>query len=217
MINTSTIKMAWCLQVGKRVRMHVSGWMMVTCMEAKTEGLSTWNILKNHTMLRNHRSSNNALLDAWFYVGASGDSVDLLPSPWQADWTKSLPTDDGHLMDQIFSFDGSHNAVEVPAGHIDHHLDNHFTVSTWMKHDFPDGGPVKSHDAPKEHVLCMSDGDGRSKSKLLQCEKNIVSIISMLWSSQLPYPIVGKYVCVCVCVCECCVCVLVFMHHTVGA
>ena len=92
--------------------------------------------------------------------GASGDSVDLLPSPWQADWTKSLPTDDGHLMDQIFSFDGAHNAVEVPAGHFDHHLGDHFTISMWMKHDFPEGGPVKSHDSPKEHILCMSDGDG---------------------------------------------------------
>ncbi|XP_076451662.1 calsyntenin-1-like [Babylonia areolata] len=95
--------------------------------------------------------------------GASGDSVDLLPSPWQADWTKSLPTDDGHLMDQIFSFDGSHNAVEVPAGHFDHHLANHFTISTWMKHDFPEGGPVKSHDAPKEHIICMSDADGMNR------------------------------------------------------
>ncbi|KAK7094297.1 calsyntenin-1-like [Littorina saxatilis] len=95
--------------------------------------------------------------------GASGDSVDLLPSPWQAEWTKTLPTDDGHLMDQIFSFDGQHNAVEVPAGHFDHKLGQHFTISTWMKHDFPEGGPVKSHNAPKEHIVCMSDGEGMNR------------------------------------------------------
>ena len=106
-------------------------------------------------IIKLHTFSTNSLA-----LGASGDSVDLLPSPWQADWTKSLPTDDGHLMDQIFSFDGEHNAVEVPAGHFDHHLGDHFTISTWMKHDFPEGGPVKSHNAPKEHILCMSDGDG---------------------------------------------------------
>jgi hypothetical protein len=92
--------------------------------------------------------------------GASGDSVDLLPSPWNADWTKNLPTDDGHLMDQIFSFDGQNNAVEVPAGHFDHKLGNRFTISTWMKHSYPEGGPVRPHDAPKEHILCMSDGEG---------------------------------------------------------
>lgn len=95
--------------------------------------------------------------------GASGDSVDLLPSPWNAEWTKNLPTDDGHMMDQIFSFDGQNNAVEVPAGHFDHHLGNRFTISTWMKHSFPEGGTVRPHDAPKEHVLCMSDGEGMSR------------------------------------------------------
>ncbi|KAK7486162.1 hypothetical protein BaRGS_00022628 [Batillaria attramentaria] len=96
--------------------------------------------------------------------GASGDSVDLLPSPWRADWTKNLPTDDGHMMDQIFSFDGQGNAVEVPAGHFDHELGDHFTISTWMKHDFPEGGPVTGHhSAPKEHILCMSDGEGMNR------------------------------------------------------
>lgn len=96
--------------------------------------------------------------------GASGDSVDLLPSPWRADWTKNLPTDDGNMMDQIFSFDGQSNAVEVPAGHLDHELGDHFTISTWMKHDFPEGGPRRGHhSAPKEHVLCMSDGEDMNR------------------------------------------------------
>lgn len=96
--------------------------------------------------------------------GASGDSVDLLPSPWRADWTKNLPTDDGNMMDQIFSFDGQGNAVEVPAGHLDHELGDHFTISTWMKHDFPEGyTPSAHHSAPKEHILCMSDGEGMNR------------------------------------------------------
>lgn len=100
-------------------------------------------------------------LKIFTFSGASGDSVDLLPSPSQAEWTKNLPTDDGHIMDQIFSFDGHSNAVEVPSGHFDHQLGDHFTISMWMKHDFPEGGPVQvQHSAPKEHVVCMSDGDG---------------------------------------------------------
>lgn len=104
----------------------------------------------------------------YFCAGASGESVDLLPSPSEADWTKNLPTDDGHVMDQIFSFDGQSNAVEVPAGHFDHQLGDHFTISMWMKHDFPEGGPVNvHHSGPKEHVLCMSDGDGRLEENVL--------------------------------------------------
>lgn len=96
--------------------------------------------------------------------GASGDSIDLLPSPNVASWTSSLPTDDGNESDQIFAFDGQTNAVEVPEGHFNHTLTNHFTISTWMKHEHHQKkdhsqAPTKAHKAPKEHILCMSDGD----------------------------------------------------------
>ncbi|CAG5130515.1 unnamed protein product, partial [Candidula unifasciata] len=93
--------------------------------------------------------------------GASGDSVDLLPSPDTAEWSHNIPTDDGHEMDQVFSFDGQNNALEVPESVFTHMLHDHFTVSVWLRH-----GPVQASSqskAPKEHILCMSDGEGMNR------------------------------------------------------
>ncbi|XP_067658784.1 calsyntenin-1-like [Haliotis asinina] len=94
--------------------------------------------------------------------GASGESVDLLPSPSLAAWTRNLPTDDGHESDQLFSFDGHSNAVEVPDVHFNHTIHEHFTISTWMKHEALESYSSQ-HRAPKEHVLCMSDGEHMSR------------------------------------------------------
>lgn len=96
--------------------------------------------------------------------GASDDSVDLLPSPsLTTTYTSTLHADDGHESDQIFYFDGQTNAVEVPTTHFNHSLHEHFTISTWMKHEYedltvsPDGRPEK------EHIMCMSDGEGMNR------------------------------------------------------
>ena len=77
-----------------------------------------------------------------------------------------MPTDDGHDGDQIYGFDGRTNAVVVPEGHADHMLKKHFTISTWMKHTFPMN--VESHhkNGNKEHILCMSDGEGELNKQL---------------------------------------------------
>lgn len=93
--------------------------------------------------------------------GASGESVDLLPSPSSADWSHNIPTDDGHEMDQVFSFDGQSNALEVPESVFNHMLHKHFTISAWLRH----GEPPKTSGSktPKEHILCMSDGDGMNR------------------------------------------------------
>lgn len=96
--------------------------------------------------------------------GASGESVDLLPSPGIAtEWTKNLPTDDGNESDQIFFFDGKTNAVEVPRASFNHSLHKHFTISTWMKHSFVEDTESKKKKVEKEHVLCMGDGDGMNR------------------------------------------------------
>lgn len=94
--------------------------------------------------------------------GASGDTVDLLPSPESSGWAHNIPTDDGHEMDQVFSFDGHSNALEVPDSVFDHVLHRHFTVSAWLRHD---DSNVMRHQAksPKEHIVCMSDGDGMNR------------------------------------------------------
>ena len=90
-----------------------------------------------------------------YYTGASAGSVDLLPNPAVSSWTRSLPTDDGLESDQIFSFDGSTNAIEIPSTKFNHTLEEHFTISTWMKHehDSDEGMPEK------QHILCNSDGE----------------------------------------------------------
>lgn len=96
--------------------------------------------------------------------GASGDSVDLLPSPSLATtWTQSLHTDDGHESDQVFYFDGRTNAVEVPNSHFDHMLHHHFSISTWMKHELVQETHTKSKHGEKEHILCMSDGENMNR------------------------------------------------------
>ncbi|ESO95730.1 hypothetical protein LOTGIDRAFT_116621 [Lottia gigantea] len=90
--------------------------------------------------------------------GASGDSTDLLPPPSSAEWTKNIGTDDGHESDQVFYFDGD-NAAIVPEDHFNHTLDNEFTISTWMKHVFDDNYQQGHSKHPKEHIMCMSDGE----------------------------------------------------------
>ncbi|KAL5015471.1 hypothetical protein ScPMuIL_009741 [Solemya velum] len=93
--------------------------------------------------------------------GASGESVDLLPSPSiTSNWTLDIPTDDGHESDQIFAFNGKTNAAEVPNGLVSHSLSKHFTISTWMKHEKSNPNLENKHKkAEKEHILCMSDGE----------------------------------------------------------
>lgn len=86
--------------------------------------------------------------------GASMDSVDLLPSPGiGSEWTKSLPTDEGHESDQIFEFDGESSAVAIPSDVLDHNLATTFTIATWMKHK---QNPDQDKHV-KEHVLCSAD------------------------------------------------------------
>ena len=94
-------------------------------------------------------------------LGASDDSIDLLPQPTlTSNWTNSLPTDDGHDGDKIYGFDGRTNAVVVPEGHADHTLRDHFTISSWMKHTFQSGVEQHHKNGNKEHIMCMSDGEG---------------------------------------------------------
>jgi len=97
--------------------------------------------------------------------GADEDSIDLLPSPTlTSNWTNAIPTDDGHDGDKIYAFDGKTNAVVIPDGHVDHTLREHFTLSAWMKHSFPSTTMVPTHkNGNKEHILCMSDGDGMNR------------------------------------------------------
>ncbi|KAK3592451.1 hypothetical protein CHS0354_001571 [Potamilus streckersoni] len=95
--------------------------------------------------------------------GADGDSIDLLPTPSpNVNWTLSLPTDDGQESDRIFAFDGHSNAVEIPSGHVGHKLTKEFTLSTWMKHSYPDHVD-KDGKSEKEQILCMSDGDNMNR------------------------------------------------------
>ncbi|KAF8771411.1 Calsyntenin-1 like protein [Argiope bruennichi] len=87
--------------------------------------------------------------------GASSDSVDLLPSPGiGAEWTRGLPTDDGHESDQIYEFDGTSNAVVIPESTLNHNLTDNFTVAFWMKHEpYPDHNDTHM----KEHIICNAD------------------------------------------------------------
>ncbi|XP_059490365.1 calsyntenin-1 isoform X2 [Neocloeon triangulifer] len=85
--------------------------------------------------------------------GASAESVDLLPNPGlSTEWTKNLPSDDGHESDQIFEFDGNTAAV-VPNTVLDEALSHTFTVATWMKHK---QSPDSDHHT-KEHIICSAD------------------------------------------------------------
>ena len=87
--------------------------------------------------------------------GASSDSIDLLPSPGiGAEWTRGLPTDDGHESDQIYEFDGTSNAVVIPETTLSHNLTDNFTVAFWMKHEpYPDHNDTHM----KEHIICNAD------------------------------------------------------------
>lgn len=83
--------------------------------------------------------------------------MDLLPSPTVGEWTDKLPTDDGQEQDQIFAFDGATTAIEVPSTKLNHSLFEHFTISTWMKHE---QSVDDSKHGAKEHIVCNADGDG---------------------------------------------------------
>lgn len=96
--------------------------------------------------------------------GGSTDSVDLLPMPTlTSNWTNAIPTDDGHDGDKIYAFDGITNAVEVPDDHVNHKIGKHFTISTWMKHTFPNTVVTTHKNGNKEHIVCMADGDGMNR------------------------------------------------------
>lgn len=84
--------------------------------------------------------------------GASSGSVDLLPSTHLGLWSEKVPNDDGS--DQIFSFDGHTNAVEVPSERLNHSLAEHFTISMWMRHE-DNSRDLGQH--YKEHILCNAD------------------------------------------------------------
>lgn len=89
------------------------------------------------------------------YIGASSESVDLLPSPSTgAEWTRDLPTDDGQESDQVYEFDGATNAVVIPESTLSHNLTNKFTAAFWMKHDLPADHANKHL---KEHIICNAD------------------------------------------------------------
>lgn len=90
----------------------------------------------------------------FFYLGASKNSIDLLPSPGVGtEWTKSLPTDEGRESDEIFEFDGANTAVAIPNDVLDHNLSSVFTVSAWLKHKHI---PTQEKHV-KEHVVCSAD------------------------------------------------------------
>ena len=77
---------------------------------------------------------------------------------------KGLHTDDGTESDQIYHFDGQ-TAGEVEDNKFNHTLGSHFTVSTWMKHS-EHATSDKKH-APKETLICNSDGESKCKNVLL--------------------------------------------------
>ena len=101
-----------------------------------------------------------------FPPGASGDSNDLLPNPGSTGWSHNIPTDDGFEMDRIYSFDGENTALEVPQNAFNHTLHKRFTISAWLRHGFTQGvsGHTSRAKLPKEHIVCMSDGDGMAES-----------------------------------------------------
>lgn len=89
-----------------------------------------------------------------FFKGASTESVDLLPSPGLGtEWTKSLPTDEGHESDPMFEFDGSSTAVIVPDSLVSHSPGDNFTIATWMKH----AAHPELDRHTKEHIICNAD------------------------------------------------------------
>ncbi|KAI1285358.1 Calsyntenin-1 [Halotydeus destructor] len=93
--------------------------------------------------------------------GASSESIDLLPSPGiGAEWTRDLPTDDGHESDQMFEFDGSSNAVVIPESTLEHNLTTKFSISFWMKHEAP---ADRTNKHIKEHILCNADDHKKNR------------------------------------------------------
>jgi len=120
------------------------------------------------------------------YTGASDESVDLLPAPTlTSNWTNTLPTDDGNDGDKIYAFDGLTNAVVVPDKHVNHKLGKHFTISTWMKHTFPNTVLTDHKNGNKEHLICMSDGEGKCqyyRLKYSHIEPNITLLIGLVYT-----------------------------------
>ncbi|XP_053200964.1 calsyntenin-1-like isoform X2 [Panonychus citri] len=93
--------------------------------------------------------------------GSNVASVDLLPSPGiGAEWTRYLPTDEGHESDQIFEFDGASVAAMVPDSVVDHNLTNKFSISFWMKHE-PPADHTNKH--IKEHIICNADDHKKNR------------------------------------------------------
>jgi len=92
--------------------------------------------------------------------GASTGSVDLLPNAAavKPHGATKLSKDDGKESDQIYSFDGKTNVVEVPSSTFNHTLGSHFTLSLWMKHE-PSGQEAKKKHGKKEQILCNADGE----------------------------------------------------------
>ena len=85
--------------------------------------------------------------------------MDLLPPPTVSQWTGPLPTDDGQEQDQIFGFDGLTNAIEIPGTKLNHTLNQHFTISTWMRHE--QNVDDNSKKGVKEHIMCNADGESK--------------------------------------------------------
>ncbi|XP_074603874.1 calsyntenin 1 isoform X2 [Brevipalpus obovatus] len=93
--------------------------------------------------------------------GANVTTTDLLPSPGLGtEWTRDLPTDEGHESDQIFEFDGSTSAVAIPESVLDHNLTDKFAISFWMKHEPPLDHTNKHI---KEHILCNADDHKKNR------------------------------------------------------
>lgn len=98
--------------------------------------------------------------DVYWRVGASTGSVDLLPNAVASKphGVSKLSKDDGKESDQIYSFDGKTNVVEVPTTTFNHTLSTHFTISLWMKHS-PSGQEAQKKHGKKEQILCNSDSE----------------------------------------------------------
>ncbi|RWS31255.1 Calsyntenin-1-like protein, partial [Leptotrombidium deliense] len=93
--------------------------------------------------------------------GASDESVDLLPSPGiGTEWTRDLPTDEGHESDQIYEFDGATNSVVIQESTLHHNLTDNFTIAFWMKHE-----PPADHNNKhiKEHIICNADDHKKNR------------------------------------------------------
>ena len=92
--------------------------------------------------------------------GASTGSVDLLPNPASSKpyGVTKLSKDDGKESDQVYSFDGKTNVVEVAPTTFNHSLGAHFTLSLWMKHE-PSGQEAQKKHGRKEQILCNADGE----------------------------------------------------------